>query len=59
MNLIQLDENEAKEVIRLLDIATRLGGLEIAQSALPLALRVNSLLEATDAEPEISEVEIE
>ena len=41
---IELTENEAKALLGLLDVATKAGGLEVAQHAIPLALKVQTEL---------------
>jgi hypothetical protein len=41
---IELTETEAKALIGLLDIAVKAGGLEVAQHAMPLALKVQTEL---------------
>jgi hypothetical protein len=45
---------EAQALVGLLDIATKSGGLEIAQAALPLAIKIQTAL---DAETKITPTE--
>ena len=45
---IELTQQEAQQLIGLLDLATKSGGLQVAQAALPLAIKVQAAL---DAEP--------
>lgn len=41
---LELTETEAKALIGLLDIATKAGGLEVAQHAMPLAVKIQTEL---------------
>ena len=40
---LELTKEEAQQLMTLLDIATKAGGLQAAQAALPLALRLQKL----------------
>ena len=48
---LQLTQDEGQSIINLLDIATKAGGLGIAQQALPLALKIQAGSNNPDAEP--------
>ena len=43
---IEITTQEAQALIGLLDLATKSGGLQVAQAALPIALKVQSALDA-------------
>ena len=43
---IELTQQEAQALIGLLDLATKSGGLQAAQAALPLAVKVQTALDA-------------
>lgn len=43
---IELTTQEAQQLIGLLDLATKSGGLQVAQAALPIAIRVQTALDA-------------
>ena len=43
---IELTQQEAQALIGLLDLATKSGGLQVAQAALPLAVKVQTALDA-------------
>ena len=47
---IELTQQEAQALIGLLDLATKSGGLQVAQAALPLAVKVQSALDAETKE---------
>ena len=49
---IELTQQEAQALIGLLDLATKSGGLQVAQAALPLAVKVQSALDAETKEQE-------
>jgi hypothetical protein len=42
---IELTPTEAQQLLGLLDLATKSGGLQVAQAALPIALRVQAELD--------------
>lgn len=42
---IELTTQEAQQLIQLLDLATKSGGLQAAQAALPLAIKVQTAIE--------------
>lgn len=42
---IELTQQEAQQLIGLLDLATKSGGLQVAQAALPIAIKVQSALD--------------
>ena len=42
---IELSQQEAQALIGLLDLATKSGGLQVAQAALPIAIKVQSALD--------------
>jgi hypothetical protein len=43
---LDLTVTEAQALVGLLDIATKSGGLEIAQAALPLAIKIQTAIDA-------------
>ena len=43
---IELTKQEAQQLIGLLDLATKSGGLQVAQAALPIAIKVQNALDA-------------
>ena len=43
---IEITPQEAQALIGLLDLATKSGGLQVAQAALPLAVKVQTALDA-------------
>lgn len=43
---IELTQQEAQQLIGLLDLATKTGGLQVAQAALPIAIKVQAALDA-------------
>ncbi len=43
---IDLTVTEAQALVGLLDLATKSGGLEIAQAALPLAIKIQTAIDA-------------
>ncbi len=47
---IELTPQEAQQLIGLLDLATKSGGLQVAQAALPIAIKVQSTLDAETAQ---------
>jgi hypothetical protein len=50
---IELTDTEAQQLIGLLDLATKAGGIQVAQAALPIAIKVQEKLtvkEQTDAD---------
>jgi len=47
---IELTQQEAQALIGLLDLATKSGGLQVAQAALPLAVKVQTALDAETKE---------
>jgi hypothetical protein len=47
---IELTQQEAQQLIGLLDLATKSGGLQVAQAALPLAVKVQAALDAETKE---------
>jgi hypothetical protein len=47
---IELTQQEAQQLIGLLDLATKSGGLQVAQAALPLAIKVQAALDAETKE---------
>lgn len=47
---IELTPTEAQQLIGLLDLATKSGGLQAAQIALPIALKVQSELDKEKSE---------
>jgi len=47
---IDLTPTEAQQLIGLLDLATKSGGLQAAQAALPIALKVQTELDKEQAE---------
>jgi len=51
MNLT-LTETEANNLIALLDIATKAGGLQVAQAALPLVAKIQSAAAPKEDAPE-------
>lgn len=42
---IELNQQEAQQLIGLLDLATKSGGLQVAQAALPIAIKVQNALD--------------
>lgn len=44
--IIELTNQEAQHLIGLLDLATKSGGLQVAQAALPIAVKVQAALDA-------------
>lgn len=42
---IELTPQEAQAIIGLLDLATKSGGLQVAQAALPIAIKVQAALD--------------
>lgn len=49
---IELNTQEAQQLIGLLDLATKSGGLQVAQAALPIAIKVQIALDAEKGEKE-------
>ena len=49
---IELTPIEAQQLIGLLDLATKSGGLQAAQAALPIAIKVQEQLDKTQEEKE-------
>ena len=47
---IEFTEIEIKQLIGLLDLATKSGGLQVAQDALPLALKLQNTLDQINKE---------
>lgn len=47
---LELTPQEAQQLIGLLDLATKSGGLQAAQAALPLALKVQTELDKEKSE---------
>ena len=47
---LELTQQEAQQLIGLLDLATKSGGLQVAQAALPLAVKVQAALDAETKE---------
>jgi hypothetical protein len=47
---LELTQQEAQQLIGLLDLATKSGGLQVAQAALPLAIKVQAALDAETKE---------
>lgn len=43
---LEITPQEAQALIGLLDLATKSGGLQVAQAALPIAIKVQSALDA-------------
>lgn len=43
---LDISPQEAQQLMSLLDLAVKAGGLQVAQTALPLALRVQQALDA-------------
>ena len=43
---IEFTSHEAQAIIGLLDLATKSGGLQVAQAALPIAIKVQAALDA-------------
>lgn len=43
---IEFTQQEAQALIGLLDLATKSGGLQVAQAALPIAIKVQAALDA-------------
>lgn len=43
---IELTEQEAQALLGLLDVAVKAGGLQVAQHAIPLALKVQAAIDA-------------
>ena len=48
---IELTPQEAQSLLQLLDLATKAGGLQVAQAALPLAVRIQSTLDNPQEQP--------
>lgn len=44
---LELTKEEAQTLIGLLDVATKAGGLQAAQAALPIAIKVQTVLNET------------
>lgn len=44
--IVELTNQEAQQLIGLLDLATKSGGLQVAQAALPIAVKVQAALDA-------------
>lgn len=42
---LEFTQQEAKQLIGLLDLATKSGGLQVAQAALPIAIKVQAALD--------------
>lgn len=42
---IELTTQEAQQLVQLLDLATKSGGLQAAQAALPIAIKVQTAIE--------------
>lgn len=42
---IELTPQEAQQLLGLLDLATKSGGLQVAQAALPIAIKVQAALD--------------
>jgi hypothetical protein len=49
---LELTKDEARALMGLLDVAVKAGGLQVAQAALPLAVKVQQALDAPEPEPE-------
>ena len=49
---IELTKQEAQQLIGLLDLSTKSGGLQAAQAALPIAIKVQTALDAEKGEQE-------
>lgn len=47
---LELTKEEAQQLMSLLDVATKAGGLQAAQAALPLALRLQKLFDESSKE---------
>jgi len=47
---LELTKEEAQQLIGLLDLATKSGGLQAAQAALPIAVKVQAELDKEQAE---------
>ena len=47
---IEFTQQEAQALIGLLDLATKSGGLQVAQAALPIAIKVQAVLDAETKE---------
>ena len=43
---LEFTTQEAQSIIGLLDLATKSGGLQVAQAALPIAIKVQAALDA-------------
>lgn len=50
--LIELSQQESKALIGLLDLVTKSGGLQVAQAALPIALKVQEALDKSEQDSE-------
>lgn len=48
---LTLTPQEAQQLLQLLDLATKAGGLQVAQAALPLAVRIQSALDNPQEQP--------
>lgn len=46
---LEFTQQEAQAIIGLLDLATKSGGLQVAQAALPIAIKVQAALDAEKA----------
>jgi len=53
---IELSKDEAQALLGLLDVAVKAGGLQVAQHALPLAVKVQKAMDAEAKAKEVSEV---
>jgi hypothetical protein len=51
-NIMQIEftKTEVKQLIGLLDLATKSGGLQVAQDALPLALKLQKSLDESESD---------
>ena len=49
---LEFTTQEAQAIIGLLDLATKSGGLQVAQAALPIAIKVQTALDAETQEGE-------
>jgi hypothetical protein len=47
---LELTQQEAQQLIGLLDLATKSGGLQVAQAALPIAIKVQAELDKEKSE---------
>ena len=58
--IIELTKEEAQQLIDLMDLATKTGGLQVAAVALPLAAKIMQAAQTvqnTPSEPQVQEVE--